>query len=94
MAIASTSPSPLTEANLHTATVNVAPTNATFASGATASSFALVTDIQNVSVSQVSGGVRQAWRKTPQRTCLSGRLHSGRLPIDNARNILLNGAVA
>ena len=50
-------PASLTEANLHTATVTVALTNATFASGVAASSFALVTDIQNVSVSQVSGGV-------------------------------------
>ena len=55
--IASTSPSSLTEANLHAATVTVALTNATFASGVAASSFALVTDIPNVSVSQVSGGV-------------------------------------
>ena len=57
VAIASTSPASLTEANLHTATVSVALTNATFASDATASSFALLTDIRNVSVSQVSGGV-------------------------------------
>ena len=57
VAIASTSPASLTEANLHTATVAVALTNATFASDATASSFALLTDIRNVSVSQVSGGV-------------------------------------
>ena len=57
VAIASTSPASLTEANLHTATVTVALTNATFASDATASSFALLTDIRNVSVSQVSGGV-------------------------------------
>ena len=57
MAIASTSPASLTEANLHTATVAVALTNATFASDATAFSFALLTDIRNVSVSQVSGGV-------------------------------------
>ena len=57
MAIASTSPASLTEANLHTATVSVALTNATFASGVSASSFALLTDIRNVSVSQVSGGV-------------------------------------
>ena len=57
VAIASTSPASLTEANLHAATVTVALTNATFASDATASSFALLTDIRNVSVSQVSGGV-------------------------------------
>ena len=57
VAIASTSPASLAEANLHTATVAVALTNATFASDATASSFALLTDIRNVSVSQVSGGV-------------------------------------
>ena len=56
VAIASTSPPSLTEANLHTATVTVRLTNATFASDATASSFALLTDIRNVSVSQVSGG--------------------------------------
>ena len=56
VAIASTNPASLTEANLHTATVTVALANATFASDATASSFALLTDIRNVSVSQVSGG--------------------------------------
>ena len=56
--ITATSPSPLTEAALSggTATVTVALTNATFASGVAASSFELVTDIPNVSVSQVSGG--------------------------------------
>ena len=57
-AIASTNPASLTEAALSggTVTVTVALTNATFASGVTASSFELVTNIPNVSVSQVSGG--------------------------------------
>ena len=54
--ISSTSPSPLTEANLNTATVAVSLAQTTFASGVTASSFELVTDVPNVSISSVSGG--------------------------------------
>ena len=54
--ISSTSPSPLTEANLNTATVAVSLAETTFASGVTASSFELVTDVPDVSISGVSGG--------------------------------------
>ena len=54
--ISSTSPSPLTEANLNTATVAVSLARTTFASGVTASSFELVTDVPDVSISSVSGG--------------------------------------
>ena len=54
--ISSTSPSPLTEANLNTATVTVSLANTTFGAGVTASSFELVTNVPNVSISGVSGG--------------------------------------
>ncbi len=54
--ISSTSPSPLTEATLNTATVTVSLANTTFGAGVTASSFELVTNIPNVSISGVSGG--------------------------------------
>ena len=54
--ISSTSPSPLTEANLNTATVAVSLAETTFGAGVTASSFELVTNIPNVSISSVSGG--------------------------------------
>ena len=53
---ASISSSPLTEANLNTATVAVSLAHTTFGAGVTASSFELVTDIPNVSISGVSGG--------------------------------------
>ena len=53
--IASTNPASLTEANLHNATVSLSLAQAAFASGVTAASFELVTDIPGLSVSQVSG---------------------------------------
>ena len=54
--ITSTSPSRLTEANLHGATVSLRLPSTSFASGVTAASFELVTAIPGLSVSQVSGG--------------------------------------
>ena len=54
--IASTNPSTLAEASLHTATIDVQLVNTTFASGVAATSFELVTDIPSISISQVSGG--------------------------------------
>ena len=54
--ISSTNPSPLTEANLNTATVTVSLARTTFGAGVTASSFELVTDVPSVSISSVSGG--------------------------------------
>ena len=54
--ITSTTPSALTGTNLHDATVSVLLLNAAFASGVTAASFELVTDVPGVSVSGLSGG--------------------------------------
>ncbi len=55
VSVASTSPSSLTEANLNTAMVNLSLTGTTFGSGVNASSFELVTEIPDVSISSVSG---------------------------------------
>ena len=52
--IQSTTPATLTEGNLHGATITVSLGIARFASGVTASSFELVTEIPNVSISGVS----------------------------------------
>ena len=52
--ISATNPAALTEGNLNGATVTVALANATYESGVTTASFELVTDVPNVSVSQVS----------------------------------------
>ena len=54
--ITSTTPSALTGTNLHDATVSVLLLNAAFASGVTAASFELVTDVPGVSISGLSGG--------------------------------------
>ena len=54
-AISSTDPAALTEANLDGATLAIALTDTTFASGVAASHFALVTEIPGVSVARVSG---------------------------------------
>ena len=54
--IASTRPAALTEGTLNTATVTVNLAGTTFGSGVTASGFALVTAIPNVSIASVSGG--------------------------------------
>ena len=55
--IASTHPAALTEGTLNNATVTVNLSTTTFGSGVTASGFALVTAIPNVSIASVSGGV-------------------------------------
>ena len=52
--IASTSPASLTEANLNNATVSLSLARTTFASGVTAASFELVTDIPGLSLSLAS----------------------------------------
>ncbi len=54
--IVSTTPSTLSELNLNTATIRVELVNTTFGRGVNASSFELVTELQNVSVNSVSGG--------------------------------------
>ncbi len=54
-AISSTDPAALTEANLDGATLAIALTDTTFASGVAASHFALVTEVPGVSVARVSG---------------------------------------
>ena len=54
-AISSTDPAALTEGNLDGATLAVALTDTTFASGVAASHFALVTEVPGVSVARVSG---------------------------------------
>ena len=53
--ISATSPASLTEATLHTATVSVALTGATFGSGVLPSHFEVVSTIPGLTVSQVSG---------------------------------------
>ena len=55
--ISSTNPSRLTKANLNTATIGVLLAQTTFNSSVTASDFELVTNIPNLSISQVSGAV-------------------------------------
>ena len=55
-AISTTTPSTLTEASLNSATIEVQLVNTTFSSGVAAASFELVTDIPDLTISQVSGG--------------------------------------
>ena len=56
--ISSTNPSQLAGANLNTATVAVSLAHTSFLGGVTASDFELVTDIPDLSISQVSGAAR------------------------------------
>ena len=66
--ISATSPAALTEANLNGATVTVSLAGRTFASGVSASSFALESTVNGLSVGSVTGGASGSTDITTGRT--------------------------